>query len=637
MTTLSIVKTEYMALINLSNITIAFGGPLILDNVTLDVQKGQRICILGSNGTGKSTLLKIIAGTVHQDNGTIVTEPSLRIAYLQQDVPDNFDGTVEHVIMAGAGKTGEMLAQWNTMHEQNGDSGMMHTLHNELDHHNGWEIQTVTNRILSQIQLDGKTPFASLSGGLKRRVMLGRALVVEPDVLLLDEPTNHLDIDSIKWLESFILGSKLTILFVTHDRALLKRLATRIVELDRGKLYDWACNYETFLERKEAVLNAEEKEWDRFDKLLAQEEVWIRKGVKARRCRNEGRVKALLRMREERRKRRERAGSVTMAISEAQRSGDHVIDAENISFSYDNKPIVDKLSVVISRNDKIGVIGKNGCGKTTLIKLLLGKLEPSAGTVKFGTNLEVVYFDQLREILDPEKTIWQNVLPGGGDTVHVNGVPKHVISYLQDFLFTAERAKTPVKHLSGGEKNRLLLARMFTQPSNVLVLDEPTNDLDIETLELLEELLSEYRGTVIVVSHDRVFLNNLVTSTLVFEDNGVVKEYIGGYDDWERQRKPIDTPPKKTEQKRPDNKSGIMSGNAPAVKKLSYKEKQLLETLPQKIENLEQEQAELNRQLCDPQYFQKPGFVAKTTARLSQIEHDLETSFTQWQDLESRL
>lgn len=626
-----------MALINLSNITIAFGGPLILDNVTLDVQKGQRICILGPNGTGKSTLLKIIAGTVHHDSGAIVTEPSLRIAYLQQDVPDNFDDTVEHVIMAGAGKTGEMLVQWNRLHEQNGDSGKMHTLHNELDHHNGWEIQTATNRILSQIQLDGKAQFASLSGGLKRRVMLGRALVVEPDVLLLDEPTNHLDIESIQWLESFILGSKLTILFVTHDRALLKRLATRIVELDRGKLYDWACNYDTFLERKQSVLNAEEKEWDRFDKLLAQEEVWIRKGVKARQCRNEGRVKALLRMREERRKRRERTGSVTMTISEAQRSGDLVIDAENVSFSYDGKQIVDKLSIVVSRNDKIGVIGKNGCGKTTLIKLLLGKLQPSAGTVQFGTNLEVVYFDQLREILDPEKTIWQNILPGGGDTVHVNGASKHIISYLQDFLFTAERAKTPVKHLSGGEKNRLLLARMFTQPSNVLVLDEPTNDLDIETLELLEELLSEYRGTVIVVSHDRVFLNNLVTSTLVFEDNGVVKEYIGGYDDWERQRKPIEIQPKKTEQKQPDAKNDSASGKVPTVKKLSYKEKQLLETLPQKIENLELEQAELNRQLSDPQYFQKSGFVVETKTRLSQIEHDLETSFTQWQELESRL
>ncbi|MGE5670310.1 MAG: ATP-binding cassette domain-containing protein [Fibrobacterota bacterium] len=626
-----------MALINLSNITIAFGGPLILDNVTLDVQKGQRICILGPNGTGKSTLLKIIAGTAYHDGGTIVTEPSLRIAYLQQDVPDNFDDTVEHVIMAGAGKTGEMLARWNRMHEQEYNPEEMHTLHNELDLQNGWEIQTVTNRILSQIQLDGKAQFASLSGGLKRRVMLGRALVVEPDVLLLDEPTNHLDIESIQWLESFILGSKLTILFVTHDRALLKRLATRIIELDRGKLYDWACDYDTFLERKQAVLNAEEKEWDRFDKLLAQEEVWIRKGVKARQCRNEGRVKALLRMRDERRKRRERTGNVTMAISEARRSGDLVIEAENVSFSYNDVPIVDNVSVAVSRNDKIGIIGKNGCGKTTLIKLLLGKLQPSTGTVKFGTNLEVVYFDQLRDILDPEKNIWQNVLPGGGDTVYVNGVPKHIISYLQDFLFTAERAKTPVKNLSGGEKNRLLLARMFTQPSNVLVLDEPTNDLDIETLELLEELLSEYRGTVIVVSHDRVFLNNLVTSTLVFEDNGVVKEYIGGYDDWERQRKPIETLPKKTEQKQTDVKSDSASGKAPAVKKLSYKEKQLLETLPQKIENLEMEQAELNRQLADPQFFQKPGFVAETKERLSQIEHDLETSFTQWQELESRL
>jgi len=624
-----------MALINVSNINIAFGGPLILDSVTLDVQKGQRICILGRNGTGKSTLLKVIAGVLLPDSGTIVKEPGLRIAYLPQEVPDELCGTVEDIVIAGAGKAGEMLIRWNNLHKKHSESDEFHSLQHAIDNCSGWQIQTTVKRVLTQIQLDGALEFSTLSGGMRRRVMLARALVTEPDVLLLDEPTNHLDIQSIQWIESFILGSKLTILFVTHDRKLLRRLATRIVELDRGNLYDWSCDYETFLERKQSLLDAEEREWERFDKKLAQEEVWIRKGIKARRTRNEGRVRALKRMRDERRKRRERSGAVSMSISEASRSGDRILETEKISYTWGAAPIIKSLTLTVQRGDKIGIMGGNGCGKTTLLKLLLGKLEPSGGTIQFGTNLEPVYFDQLRQVLDPEKTIWENVAPGGGDTVFINGKPLHVISYLQDFLFTADRAKTPVKHLSGGERNRLVLARMFTQPSNILVLDEPTNDLDIETLELLEELLTDYSGSVLVVSHDREFLNNLVTSTLVFEEKATVKEYVGGYDDWERQIKESQNSALKSHEKIPQVKENKPEFKGP--KKLSYKEKQTLESLPQKIEQLETEQSYLNEKLADPLYFQKTGFVAETKIRLFAIDAELEDAYKVWQELESRM
>jgi ATP-binding cassette subfamily F protein uup len=622
-----------MALLNLSNISIAFGGPLILDSISFDVQKGQRICILGRNGTGKSTLLKVIAGELIPDTGSIIKEPGVHAAYLSQDVPDSFSGTVGDVIVAGAGPTGEMLVRWHKLHAENTDTDELHTLQHALDTCNGWQIQTTAQRLITQIQLDETQEFSKLSGGMRRRVMLARALVTEPDVLLLDEPTNHLDIQSINWIESFILGSNLTLLFVTHDRKLLKRLATRIVELDRGKLYDWSCDYETFLERKQALLDAEEREWDRFDKRLAQEEVWIRKGVKARRTRNEGRVRALIQMRNDRRKRRERIGTVSMAISESDRSGDRIIQTENVSYTWGAIPILSSLTLTVMRGDKIGIMGPNGCGKTTLLKLLLGKLQPTSGTIQFGTNLEPVYFDQLREVLDPEKTIWENVAPGG-DTVLINDKPIHIITYLQNFLFTADRAKTPVKYLSGGERNRLMLARMFTQPSNILVLDEPTNDLDIETLELLEELLSNYGGTVLVVSHDREFLNNLVTSTIVFEENATVKEYIGGYDDWEKQKLELETKTQKPKDVIVTVKETKPETTAP--KKLSYKEKQTLELLPQKIEQLELEQSQLNEKLADPVYFQKPGFVADAKNRLDLIEKELENAYKLWQELESR-
>ncbi len=619
-----------MALLSLHNIKVAFGGPPVIDDVSLDIQKGQRICFLGRNGTGKSTLMKVVAGLISPDSGEIVTSPGTRIAYLPQDVPRNLDGTIYDVVASGAGAVGDSLAQLHRLTASHASAELIAGLQHRIEELGGWQISNQIDKVLSFTFLDGNDQVATLSGGMLRRVLLARALVADPDLLLLDEPTNHLDIESISWLENFILSSKITVLFVTHDRRLLRKLATRIVELDRGKLSDWSCDYETFLVRKQAQLDAEEKAWELFDKKLAQEEIWIRKGIKARRTRNEGRVRALKKMREERKKRRERSGSVSMEISQAQRSGDRVMDVKNVFFSYNDRLLISDLNATVMRGDRIGIIGPNGCGKTTLINLLLGKLTPDRGEVELGTNLEISYFDQLREGLDPEKTVWQNVAPSGGDTVFVNGAPKHVISYLQDFLFTADRAKSPVKQLSGGERNRLVLARMFTSPANVLVLDEPTNDLDTDTLELLEELLGDFGGTVLIVSHDREFLNNIVTSILAFEGEGSVKEYTGGYDDWEQQsaasrRVDVETAAKK--------KSVVRDQEKP--RKLSYKDKRELENLPALIEQLEAEYHDLNLKLADPQFFQKPGFVSETQARIARLEKEIKAAYERWEELGS--
>ncbi len=623
-----------MSLVSLHSITIAFGGESVLENVSLDIHKGQRICCLGRNGTGKSTLMKIIAGEVTPDTGEIITSPGLRIAYLPQDVPAGLHGTVFEVVASGAGKPGEILNEYHRLEAKDGDSDSLHDLQHYLNEHNGWSIQTGAERVINQLHLDGSVDFNTLSGGMRRRVFLARALVQEPELLLLDEPTNHLDIDSITWLESFLLGSKSTVLFVTHDRRLLRQLATRIVELDRGNLTDWLCNYETFIQRKLAVLDAEEKEWSRFDKKLAREEVWIRQGIKARRTRNEGRVRALFKIREERCKRRERSGPVSMTISEAQRSGNRVIEAENITFSYTEEFLIKNLSLCIMRGDRIGIIGPNGCGKTTLLNLLLGKSQPREGAITFGVNLEIAYFDQLREVLDPEQSVWENVAAGGGDTVYVNGKPKHVISYLRDFLFTLERAKSPVKQLSGGERNRLMLARLFTQPANILVFDEPTNDLDSETLELLEEILGKYNGTVLLVTHDRVFLNNVVTSTLVFQGNGIVKEYVGGYDDWEKESAgEINLSPAKPVAKKNQPGNECKDRN---VKKLSFKEKRELESLPERIEKWESEREQLFLQMGDPACYRKVGFITKAKIRIAQIESELGAAYQRWEELEGR-
>ena len=620
-----------MALVSLHSIRIAFGGPLLLDSVFLDIHKGQRICFLGRNGVGKSTFMKIIAGEVAPDSGEIIVAPGVNIAYLSQEVPQGLSGPVLDIVLSGAGQVGDALVAWHRLVAQHHDSPELHSQQQFLDTHDGWRVETSAKRALDQLGLDGTADVATLSGGMRRRVFLARALVREPEVLLLDEPTNHLDIDSIAWLESFILGSKLTVLFVTHDRRLLRRLATRIIELDRGRLVDWSCDYDTFLQRKQAVLEAEEKDWGRFDKLLAQEETWIRRGIKARRTRNEGRVRALERMREERRKRRERSGEVSMAIGMAQRSGERVLEARGVGFSYGDKAILTDLSLTVGRGDRIGIMGPNGCGKTTLLNVLLGKTPPQQGTVVFGASLAVSYFDQLREVLEPEKTVWENVALGWADTVFISGKPRHVISYLADFLFTSDRAKSPVKQLSGGERNRLMLARLFTQPANVLVFDEPTNDLDTETLELLEELLLEYAGTVLVVSHDREFLNNVVTTTLAFEGNGVFKEYVGGYDDWERQRIALAPAAARPAPKR-EEPAPVPSG----PKKLTFKEKQALAALPVRIEALETERDGLCAKMADPASYGDRAFAAEAGMRISRIEDELAAAYALWEELDGR-
>lgn len=619
-----------MSLISIHSMSMAFGNLPVLDNISLNIQKGQRICLLGRNGVGKSTLLKIIARDLSPDAGTIVFAPGIRTAYLPQDILTGLTGSIYEIVASGAGAIGEKLALLRNLSTQGHDTTLVSELHNSITAHNGWRIQPIIERVIEQMRLSADADFETLSGGMQRRALLARALVGEPEVLLLDEPTNHLDIESISRIELFLLNSRLTVLFITHDRLLLKRLATRIIELDRGRLIDWSCDYDTFLARKQAVLDSEEKEWARFDKKLAQEEVWIRRGIKARRTRNEGRVRALMAMRNQRRKRRMLSGAVSMTVTEGDRSGDRVFEAHDASFSFETTPLIDHFTATIMRGDRIGIIGPNGCGKTTLLRLILGILVPLRGTVAFGAGLTPLYFDQLREKLDPDKTVWENVLPLGGDTVFLDGKPKHIISYLQDFLFTSDRANCPVKQLSGGERNRLMLAKMFTRPANVLVLDEPTNDLDIETLELLEEILTGYRGTVLIVSHDREFLNNIVTTTLVFEGNGVFKEYIGGFDDWQAQKE-LNRLPQAKKSTRPE-KGSLISQTGP--KKLSFNQKRELEELPGRIEDLEKEHETINLQMADPALYQKTGFVTETKKRIEIIQTELIELYKRWEELE---
>jgi ABC transport system ATP-binding/permease protein len=589
-----------MPLISLHDVRLAFGGPPLLDGSSFQLEKGERVGLLGRNGEGKSTLLALLAGEREPDAGRVDRARGLRVARLAQDVPRDLSGTVLDVVTERAGEPApppHRVAQ-----------------------------------ILSRLGLEAGAAVSTLSGGLVRRVLLARALSFEPDVLLLDEPTNHLDIASIQWLEGFLASEDLTLVFVTHDRAFLRRLATRIVELDRGRLFDFTCDYDTFVARKDALLDADAAAEARFDKRLAKEEAWIRTGIKARRTRNEGRVRALERMREERRKRRERQGTAKMRLIEADRSGKIVAEVTDLSFAYDAVPIVRDLSTTVQRGDRIGVIGPNGAGKTTLLKLLLGDLKPDAGEVRLGTNLQILYFDQMREALDPEKSVRWN-LAGEHDTVQVGGRSQHVISYLQDFLFTPDRAHGPVRVLSGGERNRLLLARLFTRPANVLILDEPTNDLDLETLDLLESLLADFDGTVFVVSHDRDFLDRVVTSTLVFEGEGRVTEYVGGYADWLRQR-PAAQPAPDASADRPRAKARRPQQEKP--RKLSFKERRELEAMPERIEILESEQAALHARMADPSFYKEAGEeVAATQARLDAIEDELEAAYARWGELDA--
>jgi len=588
-----------MALVSMRGVSVAFGGPTLLDRVDWQVERGERVGLVGRNGAGKSTLMRLLHGDLSPDDGEVIRPQGVRIARLPQEVPQGRGGSVFDEVAAGL---------------EEGDGARA-----APDH--------AVDKVLSRMRLDPDVPFESLSSGMKRRVLLARSLVLDPDVLLLDEPTNHLDIESIRWLEEYLLRFGGTLVFVTHDRTFLGRLATRIVEVDRGRLFDWSCDYPTFLGRKEAALAAEERQDDLFDKRLAQEEVWIRKGIQARRTRNEGRVRALKAMREERRARRERTGSARILAQEAERSGALVIEAKGAGFSYGDRPVIVDASAAIMRGDKVGLIGPNGSGKTTLLRLLLGDLEPAEGSVRRGTNLEIAYFDQLRAALDEEKTVGQNV--SEYDSILINGQPRHVVGYLQDFLFPPERSRTLVKLLSGGERNRLLLAKLFTRPSNLLVLDEPTNDLDVETLELLESLLIDYQGTLLLVSHDRTFLNNVTTTILSVEPDGRVRESSGGYDDWLR----------RFESEAASGPSPVATRAAPPAReksrKLGFKEKRELEELPRRIEALESEQARSHEEMADPSFYQRDGAeIARARARLAEVEAELAASFERWESLE---
>lgn len=625
-----------MALLRFINVSLSLGGPALLDRASFYIDRGERLCLIGRNGAGKSSLLKLTANEMAPDAGEIASAPGLRVARLAQDVPHAESTRVRTAVAAGLGDASALLERYHTLSQRlaNGDHRLLAELERcqqALEAAGGWALDTRVEATLSRLGLTSiaEQSMSQLSGGLKRRVMLARALVSDADLLLLDEPTNHLDIDTIRWLEEFLLGFGGALLFVSHDRAFIRRLATRIIELDRGQLRDFPGDYAAYLRRKEALLANEDTRNALFDKTLAQEEAWIRQGVRARRTRNEGRVHALERLRAERAARRVRERDARIALQDAERSGKIVAEADNVDFSYGGDTIIRHLNTVILRGDKVGVIGPNGAGKTTLLRLLLGELEPTRGHLGRGTHLKVSYFDQYRAALEEDKTVQDNV-GEGRDVVTIDGQPRHVLGYLQDFLFTPERARQPVKSLSGGERNRLLLAKLFTRPANVLVLDEPTNDLDADTLELLEALLTDYRGTLLLVSHDRAFLNNVVTSTLAFEGDGVFKEYVGGYDDWLRQRatdaRAAGVAPKKRE-------TEPARGTTP---KLSYKEQRELEALPTRIEALERERDSVHASMAAPQFYHQEGSaIAAAQARLGKLEHELANAYARWEQLES--
>lgn len=607
-----------------------------MNQVNMQIEPGERVCLVGRNGEGKSTLMRLIEGSILPDSGRIVRRQGLITSFLSQELPADLSGTVFDVVAAGLGGLFELLAKHHQitnrlLQERNPKLlSELEDVEHELETSGGWQAQLRVTTILSRLSLDPESIFKELSGGLMRRVLLARALVKGPDLLLLDEPTNHLDIDSIIWLEDFLLSAGFSLLFVTHDRMLIRKLATRILDLDRGMLTSWPGDYDTYLRRKDEVLHAESSQQSRFDRKLAQEELWIRQGVKARRTRNEGRVQSLMKMREEYKSRQAPVGKARLVLQDAEISGKLVVTAKNLTFSLDSKPIIDNFSGTILRGDKIGIVGPNGSGKTTLLRLLFGDLIPDQGTVRRGTNLQLVYFDQLRTQLDDHATVAANV-GEGSDTIIVNGRQKHIIGYLEDFLFTPDRARSPVYVLSGGERNRLLLAKLFSKPANVLVLDEPTNDLDAETLDLLEELLFEFTGTVILVSHDRSFLNNVVSSTLVFEGDGRVQAYAGGYDDWLLQR--TSQPSGNVQQK---NLKKEWKKNKPEQpQKLSFKENQELAELPQYIESLEVEQSQLYKTMAGPSYYQfDSAKIAEDKKRLIEIEHLLSISYSRWDELE---
>jgi ATP-binding cassette subfamily F protein uup len=612
-----------MALINLSEVSLAFGGPLVLDAASFQVQEGERVCLLGRNGAGKSSLLRLLAGGLRPDQGQVSRAQGLEIGHLPQDVPPDLGGTVYDLAAQALGPLGRALIALR--HGRGGDLGLEPADEQEI-----WQLDHQLQAVITRLGLEAATPVETLSGGLQRRALLARALAARPGLLLLDEPTNHLDIDTIAWLEQFLLARRGAMVFVSHDRAFARALSTRVVELDRGMIYDWKCPYDEFLRRREDHLEIEQERREKFDRKLAQEESWLHRGIKARRTRDEGRVRRLMQMRAERAQRRDLLGSARMQAAPAQLSGRVVAEVKEIAFAYDQRPVFRDFSGVILRGDKLGIIGPNGSGKTTLLRVLLGQLPPQAGEIRLGANLEVAYFDQMRAELDPDRTVQDN-LSDGQDSLLVGGRPRHVISYLKDFLFTPDRAHSPVRVLSGGERNRLLLAKLFAQPANLLVLDEPTNDLDRDTLELLENLLVEFEGTVLVVSHDRQFLNNVAAGILALEGDGLVREYAGGYDDWLSQRAasacPAPESPPKKERPRPPKPD--------QPKRLTFQQKQELAALPGRIEALEAELAHLHDLVADPSWYASAGKeVAVVTARLAELDAELERAFATWEELE---
>lgn len=631
-------------LLSYRNLTVSFGGPKLLDNAGITIAKRERICLLGRNGEGKSTLLRIINSEVEADKGEIEVIPGLRVGKLDQEVPATLDGTVFEVVAQGLGKAAETIAQYHHLLHELGErpddesiGDQLDELQHELDQTDGWAIEHKVENILQRVELDGDQEFAALSGGNKRRALLAKALIAEPHILLLDEPTNHLDIPGIQWLEEFLRKSDIALLFVSHDRAFIQRVGNKILDLDRGQLTRWECDYDTYLERKAELLSGEAKQQAVFDKKLAEEEVWIRKGIQARRTRNEGRVRALKKMREERAERRNLQGKSKLDLGEAQLSGRKVITVDGVSYSWEEAPLIQNFSTTLWRGDKIGIVGLNGSGKTTLLNLLLKKLEPNIGTVTHGTKLEVAYFDQHRDQLDEKLTVAENVHPAG-EMVNINGKPRHILSYLQDFLFTPHTSRSPITKLSGGERARLLLAKLFIQPANVLVLDEPTNDLDIETVELLEERLLEYQGTLLLVSHDRSFLNNVVTSTIALEGKGQTEEYVGGCEEWLKKQEA-----KKASAKKPKaaSNSPLTTPNSPLPaspqkRSLSNKEREALKTLPSQIETMEAELEKLSNLMASADYYQDPASdLTGDAEKLEKLESEILEAYETLERLES--
>ena len=623
-----------MPLITLQSVDFSVGGPLLLDHVDLSIEPGERIAVIGRNGAGKSTLLKLIAGDLAPDDGEVRYEAGVRVARLEQEVPVDTAGDVFDVVAGGLGEQGELLARFHHLsHAVDIDANALAEVQSRIEALGAWSLDQRVTETLTRLAIDGDRPFAGLSGGMRRRVMLARSRVSQPDVLLLDEPTNHLDIASIDWLEGFLKGWRGTLVFITHDRRFMRSLATRIVEIDRGALTSWPGDWDNYLRRREERLNAEAQENARFDKLLAQEEVWIRQGIKARRTRDEGRVRRLKAMRDERAQRREQTGKVRMEAAQGDASGRKVIEVKHVSVALGGRVILRNVSTTIMRGDRIGLIGPNGSGKTTLLKAMLGELPPDSGEVRLGSNLQVAYFDQYRATLREDWNAIENVAEGR-EFVELNGKRKHVIGYLQDFLFTPERARAPITRLSGGERNRLLLARLFAQPSNLLVMDEPTNDLDVETLELLEELLGDYAGTLLLVSHDREFLDNVVTSTLVMEGDGRVGDYVGGYTDWLRQR--ADAPVARAPVREADKAAVAPPAAAPAKRKLSFKETRELESLPGLIETLETEIASLTGGLSDPAFYSRDAAaITAHNAKLADAQARLDAAYARWAELDA--